>query len=115
MNVTRFADAEVDEPEPGWVRKALAETDRLSVEWFEKPPGHASPMHEHEHEQISVVLQGQVTVYTEDGVEVVLRKHDAGHLEPWERHRMQNTGEGSAVGLDIFAPGRGIDYWADRD
>lgn len=114
MNVTRFEDAETDVPEPGWVRKALIDGNQFSVEWFEKPPGHSSPMHDHENEQISVVLAGELTVYTEDD-EVKLHNHDAGHLEPREPHRMENTGDETAIGLDIFAPGRGFEYWTDQD
>jgi hypothetical protein len=52
MQPVPFDGAETYEPEAGWRRVATAGSDRFSFEWFGKPPGHASPMHRHEHEQV---------------------------------------------------------------
>lgn len=114
MKATTFTDAQAYEPDDGWQRVSLTESDRFSFEWFEKPSGHSSPMHDHENEQVCVVLEGELTIYTEDN-EATLRKHDAAHLEPWETHRVENTGDGLAIGLDVFAPGRSFDFWTDRE
>jgi quercetin dioxygenase-like cupin family protein len=114
MRPVTFDEAETYEPDEGWRRVSLAGSDRFSFEWFEKPPGHSSPMHDHENEQVCLVLQGEMTVYTEDD-EVTLGRYDSVLLESWEAHRVENTGDERAVGLDVFAPGRSFDFWTDRD
>jgi quercetin dioxygenase-like cupin family protein len=92
----------------------MAGSDRCTVEWFEKPSGHSSPMHDHENEQICLVLQGELTVVTADDA-VTLGRHDSVHLDGGETHRVENTGGSRAVGLDIFAPGRSFDFWTGGD
>lgn len=113
MESVEFDDAETYEPEEGWRRVALAGSDRFSFEWFEKPVGHRSPMHDHENEQVCLVLQGELTVYTEDDA-VTLGEYDSVWLQSHEPHSVENTGEERAVGIDVFAPGRSFDYWLDR-
>ena len=114
MKPVPFDDAETYEPEDGWRRVSMAGSDRFSVEWFEKPPGHSSPLHDHENEQVCLCLDGELTVATEDD-EVTLRPNDSVLLESNEPHRVENTGDELAVGLDVFAPGRSFDFWTDRD
>ena len=113
MKSERFDEAETYEPDEGWRRVALAGSDRFSFEWFEKPPGHSSPMHDHENEQVCLVLEGELTIVTETG-EVTLGRYDSVWLESWESHRVENTGDSLAVGLDVFAPGRSFDFWTER-
>jgi Mannose-6-phosphate isomerase len=114
MKPVEFAEAETYEPEEGWRRVALAGSDQFSFEWFEKPPGHSSPMHDHENEQVCLCLSGTLTVATEDG-SVTLGPNDSVLLESDEPHRVENTGDERAVGLDVFAPGRSFDFWTDRE
>ncbi|MFB6179184.1 MAG: cupin domain-containing protein [Halorientalis sp.] len=113
MDRIGFEQAETYEPDAGWQRAALAGSDAVSTEWFEKPPGHSSPMHDHENGQVCLVLSGELTVYTEDE-EARLGQYDSVWLDPWESHRVENTGDTTAVGLDIFTPGRSFDFWTDR-
>lgn len=115
MDVVRYAEAEQYEPDEEWERRSLAGSDRFTFEWFTKPPGHSSPMYDHENEQVCVVLKGELTLHSEDGSPVVLEKYDSAWLEPWESHSVENTGDETAIGLDVFAPGRGFDYWLDKD
>jgi quercetin dioxygenase-like cupin family protein len=114
MQHISFEDAETYEPEEDWRRVSLAGSEQFTFEWFEKPPGHSSPMHDHENEQVCVCLQGELTVYTEDE-SVTLRQHDSVWLESWESHRVANEGDELAVGLDVFSPGRTFDFWLDRE
>ncbi|WP_144921747.1 cupin domain-containing protein [Halorubrum salsamenti] len=114
MEHVAFDDAETYEPEDGWARAALAGGDRFSFEWFEKPAGHSSPMHDHENEQVCVCLEGELVVHTEDDT-AVLERYDSVHLDAWESHRVENRTDERAVGLDVFAPGRGFDFWTDRE
>jgi quercetin dioxygenase-like cupin family protein len=114
MKRIQIENADSYEPEADWERRALAGSETMSTEWFTKPPGHKSPMHDHENEQVCVVLQGELTTYTEDE-EMTLHEFDSVWLEPWETHSVENTGDEMAIGLDIFAPGRSFDYWLDGD
>jgi quercetin dioxygenase-like cupin family protein len=113
MEFKPFDEAETYEPEDGWRRVALAGSDRVSFEWFEKPPGHSSPTHSHGNEQVCVCLAGELTVHTDDRT-VTLDVHDSVHLASEEPHRVENRGAETAVGLDVFAPGRSFDFWTDR-
>ena len=114
MKPVAFVEADTYEPEAGWRRVSMAGSDRFSFEWFEKPPGHSSPMHDHENEQVCLCLEGELTVATEDD-EVTLQKNDSVLLASNETHRVENTGDEPAVGLDVFAPGRSFDFWTDRE
>ncbi|MDX1744899.1 MAG: cupin domain-containing protein [Halobacteriales archaeon] len=115
MQEVMFDEADSYEPEEGWRRVAMAGSDAFSFEWFEKPPGHSSPMHDHENEQVCLVFEGELTIYNEAGDEVTLGPFDSAYLEPWEPHRVENTGDVRAVGIDVFAPGRSFDFWLDRE
>jgi quercetin dioxygenase-like cupin family protein len=114
MEPVKFDDAPTYEPDSGWQRVSLAGSDQFSFEWFEKPPGHSSPLHDHENEQVCIVLDGELTVYTEDDA-VTLSRYDSVLFASGESHRVENTGEDRAVGLDVFAPGRSFDFWRKRD
>lgn len=114
MQEVAFDDAETYEPDDGWRRVSLAGSDQFTFEWFEKPPGHSSPMHDHENEQVCLVLDGELTVHTEDD-SVTLHRFDSVLFEAWETHRVENTGDETAVAVDVFAPGRSFDFWTDRD
>lgn len=113
MKRLKFDNAETYEPDQGWRRVSLAGSDQFSFEWFEKPPGHSSPMHSHENEQVCLVLDGEMSIYTEED-EVTLGKYDSVWFKSEEPHRVENTGDRIAVGLDVFAPGRSFDFWTDR-
>jgi quercetin dioxygenase-like cupin family protein len=113
MQYQPFDDAETYEPEAGWRRVALAGSDRFSFEWFEKPPGHSSPTHSHENEQVCLCLSGELAVHADDRT-VTLGPNDSIHLASEEPHRVENPGDETAVGLDVFAPGRSFDFWTDR-
>ncbi|GAA0545930.1 cupin domain-containing protein [Halorubrum ejinorense] len=114
MELVSFDDAETYEPEDGWRRVSMAGSDAFTFEWFEKPPSHSSPIHDHENEQVCLCLEGELTLYTEEEA-VTLEQYDSVWLESWEPHRVANEGDELAVGLDVFAPGRGFDFWTDRD
>jgi len=109
-----FEDVETHEPGEGWRRVSMAGSERFSFEWFEKPPEHSSPMHDHENERVCPRLEGELTVATEDD-EVARERFDSVWLDAWEAHRVENTGDDRAVGLDVFAPGCSFDFWTDRE
>lgn len=112
MEISSFDEAMSYEPAEGWKRVALSDHEAFNCEWFEKPPGHSSPMQEHEHEQVSIVIHGELTMYTGED-EYVLGPYDSVLLEPHDPHSFENTGETTAMGIDIFTPPRSKDYWMD--
>lgn len=114
MKKVAFTDAETYEPDEGWRRVSLAGSERFTFEWFEKPPGHSSPTHHHENEQVCLCLQGELTVETEPE-SVTITRYDSVWLKSDESHRVENTGDERAIGLDMFAPGRSFDFWTEDE
>lgn len=114
MKYIKFDKAEKYEPEPDWKRVSLAGSDRMSLEWFHKAPGHSSPMHSHENEQVCICLKGELVVHTENH-EVILNPYDSVFLEANEPHRVENRNSTLAIGLDVFAPGRSFDFWSHQN
>jgi len=111
MKVVKFAFAERCEPEPGWVRTSLCNEQEISIEHFVKPPGHASPFHEHPNAQVLIVLKGTMIISLKDGTEERLEEGDAVFIPGNEPHAVKNPQDVPAVGLDIFVPGRSFDFW----
>ena len=112
MELFHADDTSTYEPMEGWRRTALASHEDFNCELYEKPPGHSSPMHSHDNEQISIVIQGHLTLHTEDG-DYELGPNDAVRLESNEAHSFENSGEGQAMGVDIFTPPRSREFWTD--
>jgi hypothetical protein len=44
-----------------------------------------------------------------------LGRYDSVWLDPREPHRVENSGDERAVGLDVFVPGRSFDFWTDGE
>ena len=112
MEHVQFENAEVETPAERWQRAGLIGRDTVSVDWFQKPPGHTSEMHSHENEQIFVVLEGEFMLHTVDE-SVSLGRYDTAWVDSWEEHYSENPGKEPAIGLNIFAPGRAFPYWSD--
>jgi len=114
MKSIRFDDAETYDPEPDWKRVSLCAEENVSVEWFRKPPRHASPMHDHPQEQVTIVIEGRMRVWNEKGEEALLGPGDAAWMPGGERHAIENALDTPSVGIDIFSPGRSFDFWLRR-
>ena len=113
MKVIHFKGAETYEPDEGWKRVSLCNEKSISVEYFTKPPGHSSPMHQHPYEQVMIVLKGRMKVVTPEGEEE-LEEGDAVYIPPEEPHRVENVLGEPSIGIDIFCPGRPFDFWKKR-
>lgn len=111
MKYVRFDDAEVENPSDGWRRAGLMSRDSVSVDWFEKPPGHTSEKHSHENEQVFVVLKGTLVLHTKRA-SVTLTPFDTAWVDSWEEHWSENPTSEPTIGLNIFAPGRAFPYWS---
>lgn len=114
MKVVHFTNAERYEPEPGWERVSLCYEPNLAIEYFVKPPGHASRLHEHPQEQVTLVLKGKMIVANAAGEEVLLEEGDAAYFPAHEPHMIKNPLDEPSIGVDIFHPGRSFDFWLKR-
>jgi quercetin dioxygenase-like cupin family protein len=113
MKVVRFSEAESYEPEKDWKRVSLCAEEDISIEHFVKPARHSSPRHEHPNAQVLVVLEGRITVTT-DEQDLSVGEGDAIYIERSVPHVVTNPSETPAAGLDIFVPGRSFDFWLKR-
>ena len=114
MKVIRFSTAETYEPDKDWKRVSLCCEGDISVEHFVKPPGHASPKHEHPSAQVLIVLKGKLAIVTDSDGEQVLDEGDAAYITGNESHVVKNPLDDACVGIDIFVPGRSFDFWRKR-
>jgi len=114
MKIVKVNEGETYQPDPGWKRVSLAGSENVSIEYFEKPKGHTSPLHQHINEQVCIVTRGKMKVYNGEGEEAVLCEGDSAWFASNEPHRVENAGEELAVGIDIFIPGRSFDFWLNR-
>ena len=114
MRVVTLTEGERFEPDPGWRRIGLAGSENVSVEYFEKPPGHASPLHSHRHEQTCIVIRGRMRAVCASGESRELGPGDSVWFAPNELHRIENATDETAVGVDIFVPARSFSFWKER-
>ena len=113
MKVIHFDGAESYEPEKDWKRASLYSHEDISIEHFVKPPGHASPRHEHPNAQVLIVLKGKLVITTDDDKQE-LSENDAAYIPGGESHIVANPLTEPSVGIDIFVPGRSFDFWLKR-
>ena len=74
------------------------------------PSGHMPPPHIHEHDDEGFfVLEGEITVYTSEGEQVVL-PGQAAFIPAGEPHTFRVTSTGSARVLGMIAPGEFVGY-----
>ena len=114
MKVIYFDQADRYQPERDWQRISLCNEKNISLEYFIKPPNHASPMHEHIHEQVCIVIKGKMKVRNNTGNESILGSGDAVYFAPNEKHSIENMLEEPSTGIDIFVPGRSFDFWKKK-
>ena len=115
MKVMHVRDAEKYEPEKGWMRASTCSEKNISLEYFVKPVGHSSPIHNHPEEQVCVVISGQMRVRNAAGEEALLGPGDAVYFASNEPHSIENVLDQQSIGVDIFVPGRPFDFWLKRN
>ena len=99
--------------EKDWKRVSLCNQEDISIEHFVKPPGHASPRHEHPNAQVLIVLKGKLVITTDDDKQD-LSENDVVYIPGNELHVVKNPSKEPSVGIDIFVPGRSFDFWLKR-
>jgi quercetin dioxygenase-like cupin family protein len=111
MNIVKLNQGQSYQPQPGWRRVQLAGSQSASVEYFEKPAGHSSPLHSHSQEQICIVIEGKMKAKNAAGEEALLEPGDSAYFPSNEPHLVENPGKKLARGIDIFVPARSFDFW----
>lgn len=111
MDVTRLSTTGSTEVEPGIALAQLGGGERLNVQHFALEPGASVPAHAHEdHEQCSFCYAGEVTFVLDDRT-VTLAAGDVAILDPDETHAVENRGDETASGIDVYSPPRPTPDW----
>ena len=76
--------------------------DATMLNLVELEPGAIVPRHSHPHEQMGIVISGEIVMIIE-GVERACHAMDAMHIPPGTEHGAY-AGPDGAVVLDVFAP-----------
>jgi quercetin dioxygenase-like cupin family protein len=78
--------------------------DKMMANWVWLDPNTEMPEHEHPHEQVGAVLEGQLELSTPDEVQVV--KPGEAYLVPGGVRHKGVAGPDGCLVLDIFSPPR---------
>jgi quercetin dioxygenase-like cupin family protein len=90
----------------------LVDGEKTSMQEFEIEPGAAVPEHEHPHEQIGFLYEGELT-FLSDGETVTLSAGDSFVIPGGEPHGVENRGDTVVRGIDVFSPPRTDPDWAE--
>lgn len=112
MDRVRAAETEAAEPVEDVFLKPLATGEQTSLRQFEIEPGATVPEHSHHHEQTGFVYQGELT-FRVDGEETVVGPGDAFSIPGGEPHSVENEGDATVRGVDVFSPPRTDPDWAE--
>ena len=104
MKVYTWNEIPSSEPRPGVVGRTI-KGEKASISYFEMQPGTASPLHDHDNEQINYVLEGEIEFSSGDHVEV-LKAGQVVVFAPWEPHLVRNVGATVAKNLGVLSPPR---------
>lgn len=114
MDIARLATAETTEVEAGIALTQLGGGERLNVQHFALDPGASVRAHAHDdHEQCSFCYAGQVSFVLDDET-VTVGAGDVAVLGPGETHAVENRGEETARGIDVYSPPRPTPDWVEE-
>ena len=91
---------------------ALAAGEEMSLQEFELEPGSSVPEHDHPHEQLGYIYEGEAT-FIADGETVTVGEGDSYSIPGGEPHAVENRGDVPVRGVDIFSPPRTDPDWAE--
>jgi len=109
MKLHRWVEIEREELMPG-VARQMVHSDRMTIARIYLGKGATVPRHEHEHEQISYVMQGRLR-FDFDGEEVVVGAGEMMQIDSHRPHQVEALED--SVALDVFQPVR--DDWMRGD
>ena len=104
---------EETEVEPGVYLAQLAVGEEMSLQHLRMEPGATIPEHDHEHEQVGFVYEGEQTFVLDDGTAVAVQPGGSYRLKSNERHAAENRGETTLRAIDVFSPPRVDPNWLD--
>lgn len=105
-----FTETEV---ETGVFLAQLAVGDEMSIQHLRIEPGGRVPSHDHHHEQVGFVYQGEQTFVLEDGDAVTISPGESYRLESNEIHAAENRGDETLLAIDVFSPPRANPNWLE--
>lgn len=104
--------SEAAEPVDGVRITYLTSGDRVSAQQFEIEPGAAIPEHEHHHEQLGFVYEGELRFFFGE-TELDVPSGEGFFIPGGEPHAAENVGETVVRGIDVFAPPRAANFWSE--
>jgi quercetin dioxygenase-like cupin family protein len=110
MDVTPGDDADPTEALPGVHLARVAAGDRASLQRFRIEPGAVVDAHDHPHEQIGWLAEGELLFRLDDG-DVTVGAGDSYVVPGGETHGVTNPGDVDAVGVEAFVPARERPPW----
>ena len=108
MEILKFDELERWEFFPKIFGRVLINGERMTFFLVEVPPRSSIPMHNHEHEQMGICLQGRAEFLTQEKQRIV-KKRMVYRFAPNEKHAVKALGEQTSIFLDAFSPQR-TDY-----
>jgi quercetin dioxygenase-like cupin family protein len=113
VRVVRWEDVPQERLSPSSARRAV-HGERVTLAQFTFAAGTLIPMHQHEHEQYSYVLDGELEfrIGAEDAEPIIVRSGEVMVLPPHTPHMVRAVVD--TFDLDIFSPPRG-DWMAGGD
>jgi quercetin dioxygenase-like cupin family protein len=107
MAVFKYAEMDVVKPMPDVLRRqAYTENIMVTVVDFVNGPGPAAPSHQHPHEQITYIADGQVNFIIGEGDGQTVDRVEAGDMivvPPDTPHTVEVLGESARL-IDCFYP-----------
>ena len=107
-----LSDRDSAEPVEDVHLTALAAGEEMSLQEFEIEPGAAVPEHDHPHQQLGFIYEGELTFHSEDDT-ITVGPGDSYSIPGEEPHAVENNGDVPARGIDIFSPPRTDPDWAE--
>lgn len=112
MEHTSLAD-NATEVRDGVFLAQLSTGQRMSVQHFRIASGAVVDAHEHDHEQGGFLISGSLA-FTVDGEEYSVTAGDSYVIPPNAVHAVENRGNETAVGVELFSPPRPDPPWSEE-
>jgi quercetin dioxygenase-like cupin family protein len=101
------------EVEPGVYLAQLAAGEEMSIQHLRMDPGARVPEHDHHHEQIGFVYEGEQTFVLGEDDTITVGPGGSYSLRSNERHAAENRGDVTLRAIDIFSPPRTDPNWLE--
>ncbi len=110
MEHVSLSDRHSSEATDGVYLALLAGSESMTVQHFEIEPGAVVDQHSHPNEQTGFIYEGEL-VFLTDGEEIVCEPGDSYAIPGDQPHGVENRGDETVRGVDIFSPPREQPNW----